>query len=49
MVSDIPFGSYQPEWKDYLKTYSSIFDWNFQKVTLPFTFHPEFPKFSIKW
>ena len=45
MVSNIPFVSYQPEWKDYLKTYSSIFDWNFRKVTLPFTFHPEFPKF----
>ena len=27
MVSNIPFGSYQPEWKDYLKTYSSIFGW----------------------
>ena len=25
MVNNIPFGSYQPEWKDYLKTYSSIF------------------------
>ena len=23
MVSNIPFGSYQPEWTDYLKTYSS--------------------------
>ena len=49
MVSNIPFGSYQPEWKDYLKTYSSIFGWNFRKVTLPFSFHPEFPKFSVKW
>ena len=49
MVSNIPFGSYQPEWTDYLKTYSSIFGWNFRKVTLPFTFHPEFPKFSVKW
>ena len=34
MVSNIPFGSYQPEWEDYVKTYSSIFDWNFRKVTL---------------
>ena len=25
MVSNIPFGSYKPEWTDYLKTYSSIF------------------------
>ena len=49
MVSNIPFGSYQPEWKDYLKTYSSIFGWKFRKVTLPLTFHPEFPKFSVKW
>ena len=49
IVSNIPFGSYQPEWTDYLKTYSSIFGWNFRKVTLPFTFHPEFPKFSVKW
>ena len=49
MVSNIPFGSYQPEWTDYLKTYSSIFGWNFRKATLPFTFHPEFPKFSGKW
>ena len=49
MVSNIPFGSYQPEWKDYLKTYSSIFGWNFRKVTLPFTFHPEIPKFSVRW
>ena len=32
MVSNIPFGSYQPEWMDYLKTYSSIFGWNFRKV-----------------
>ena len=48
MVSNIPFGLYQPEWKDYLKTYSSIFGWNFRKVTLPFTFHLEFLKFSIK-
>ena len=31
MVSNIPFGSYQPEWKDYLKMYSSIFSWNFRK------------------
>ena len=37
MVSNIPFGSYQPEWKDYLKTYSSIFGWKFRKVNLPFT------------
>ena len=49
IVNNIPFGSYQPEWKDYLKTYSSIFGWNFRKVNLPFTFHPEFPKFSVKW
>ena len=49
MVSNVTFGSYQPEWTDYLKTYSSIFGWNFRKVTLPFTFHPEFPKFSVKW
>ena len=34
MVRNIPFGSYQPEWKDYLKTYSSIFGWNFRKVTI---------------
>ena len=33
MVSNIPFGS---EWKDYLKRHSSIFGWNFRKVTLPF-------------
>ena len=46
MVSNIPFGSYQLEWKDYLKTYSSIFGWNLRKVAPPFTFHPEFPKFS---
>ena len=39
---------YQPEWKDYLKTYSSIFGWNFRKVALRFTFHPEFPRFSVK-
>ena len=49
MVSNILFGSYQPEWTDYLKTYSSIFGWNFRKVTLPFTSHPEFLKFSVKW
>ena len=50
MLSNIPFGSYQPEWKDYLKTYSSIFGWNWRlEVTLPCTFHPEFPKFSVKW
>ena len=49
MVSNIPFGLYEPEWTDYLKTYSSIFGWNFRKVTLPFTLHPEFPKFSVKW
>ena len=30
MVSNIPFGSYQPEWTDYLKTYSLIFGWNFR-------------------
>ena len=46
MVSNILFGSYQLEWTDYLKTYSSIVGWNFQKVT--FTFHPEFPTFSDK-
>ena len=53
MVSNIAFGWYQPEWKDCLK----IFIWNtsinwclyFRKVTLPFIFHPEFRKFSIKW
>ena len=28
MVSNIPFGLYEPEWTDYLKTYSSIFGWN---------------------
>ena len=49
MVSNIPFGSYQPEWKDYFKTLSSIFGRNFRKVTLPFTFHPELTKFSVKW
>ena len=49
MVSNILFGLYEPEWTDYLKTYSSIFGWNFRKVTSPFTFHPEFPKFSVKW
>ena len=49
MVSNIPFGSYQVEWMDHLKTYSSIVGWNFQKVTLPFTFHPEFLKFPDKW
>ena len=49
MVSNIPFGSYQPEWTDYLKTYSSIFGWNFRKVTLPFTFHPEAVKIVLKW
>ena len=27
----------------------SIFGWNFRKVTLPFTFHLEFPKFCLKW
>ena len=45
---NIPFGLYQPEWTDYLKMYSSIFGWNFRKVTLPFTFHLEFPKFAVK-
>ena len=40
MVSNIPFGSYQPEWKDYLKTYCSIFGWKFRKVTLPFYLPP---------
>ena len=49
MVSNIPFASYQPEWKDYLKTHSSILGWNFWKVTLSFTLHPEIPKFSVKW
>ena len=51
VYSNIPFGSYQPEWTDFLKTYMypSIFGWNFRKVTLPFTFHPEFPKFPVKW
>ena len=34
MVSNIPFGSHQPEWKAYLKTYSSIFGWNFRKIDL---------------
>ena len=28
MVSNIPFGLYEPEWTDYLKTFSSIFGWN---------------------
>ena len=42
MVSNIPFGSYQPEWMDYLKTYSSIFGWNFRKVALPFALHLDF-------
>ena len=28
---------------------TSIFGCNFRKVTLPFTFHPEFLKFSVKW
>ena len=27
----------------------SIFGWNFRKVTLPFTFQLEFPKYSVKW
>ena len=49
LVSNILFGSYQPEWMEYFKTYSLIFFWNFLKVTLPFTFHPEFPKFSVMW
>ena len=40
---------YEPEWTDYLKTYFFIFGWNFRKVTLPFTLHPEFPKFCVKW
>ena len=35
MVSNIPFGSYQPEWKDYLKTYSSIFGWNWRLEVTP--------------
>ena len=51
MVSNIPFGSYHPKWTGYLTTYSSIFGWNFRKVwkvTLPFTFYPKFPKFSVK-
>ena len=26
-----------------------VFGWNFRKVTLPLTIHPEFPKFSVKW
>ena len=32
---NIPFGSYQPEWTNFLKThiYPSIFGWNFRKVT----------------
>ena len=46
-------GKHQTEWKDCLK----VFIWNtsinwclyFRKVTLPFIFHPEFRKFSIKW
>ena len=29
--------------------HSSIFGWNFRKVTLPFTFQLEFPKYSVKW
>ena len=33
------------EWTDYLKTYTSIFCWNFPRVILPFTFHPEFLNF----
>ena len=36
---------FKPEWTDYLKTYSSIFGWNFRKVTSPGISYI----FSLKW
>ena len=37
--SNIPFGSCQPEWTDYLKTYSSIFGW---KISEKWPYHVPF-------
>ena len=50
MVSNIPFGSYQPEWKDYLKKYSLSIRQKrlilrLQKVLL--NFRLEFPKSDL--
>ena len=48
MVSNIPFGLYQPKWRDYLKMCSSIFGLKSDPIYHLPSFPQGFPKFSVK-
>ena len=45
-TSAVPFPT---EKEEYLWRYSTIYEQNFQKITLPFDFKPKFPDFPAKW
>ena len=45
-ISAVPF---RTEKEEYLWRYSTISEWNFRKITLPFDFKPKFPDFLAKW
>ena len=45
-ISAVPF---QTGKEEYLCRYSTIFERNFRKISLPFDLKPKFPDFLAKW
>ena len=44
------FGNFQiSRKKDNLERWTEIFETNFQKISVPFDFEPEFPEILVEW